>query len=712
MEQYRNHFLILLFMFLFSSDYFAQYANDLIPKNEPFFFQSANDYGKRNFGYWDIPGGEENIREKAPLKVWELSEKNRDRKYVIENSEKSGYVKIHIEGVAAYVDIVNAENKNGAKLQIYKPNNSSAQNFSFMYMGNGRFKIFNENGKMITVNGRSSDNGSEIQMWDNHDGSWSEWYLISAVDYRTIKLEDKFAKKGDNMSGIRTVIIQSAMNYGKNPGGFFDVPGRAYPKPGDNITMWELSDFDIDRQYNVINSISDFSYYSISITGNSNLLLDLANNDPSNGSNIGLWERNGSAAQNFYFKHLGNGRFKIYNQNGKAVTLSNRTANGSNVHIWDDHEGPWMEWYFIDTETNKVFCPGNNEAVPSNISSIGYNGNSCEESKTLAANIDNTFNEIDRMEIRTEQAFTKVRSAYSSVGSAYSVAHSMNSLNSRVDDTYNALTAFTKVPMIGNAVTVLSTGLNMAKSKLNTVNEALNKIMEPIIDPANNNIQYSFLSILLFNSQLKKLKTDLFSIKQNYAGVDNYVAAQNNEQKKNEFASKCRDLNLRLADVNNSLATLESSLIDIEKTCSSVESIGKPIHNVDKGVKNFDKIFSKTDRIADEINKVLDKRFQKEINGVGINISLRDVLEGGKVGKVFEKYVSPWVEDMTSPLLDKLNINIPEVPGVDTFKDAISNSLDLTKNIRERSLEIENIGKRISTHNVEIENLLNSSGSI
>jgi len=699
-------------MFLFSSDYFAQYANDLIPKNEPFFIQSANDYGKRNFGYWDIPGGEENISEKAPLKVWELSDKNRDRKYVVVNSDKSGFVKIHIEGVAAYIDIVNAENKNGAKLQIYKPNNSSAQNFSFMYMGNGRFKIFNENGKMITVNGRSSDNGSEIQMWDNHDGSWGEWYLISAVDYRTIKLEDNFAKKGDNMSGIRKVIIQSAMNYGKNSGGFFDVPGREYPKSGDNVTMWELSDYDIDRQYEIINSISDFSYYNISIADNSNLLLDLTNNDPANGSNIGLWERNGSAAQNFYFKHLGNGRFKIYNQNGKAVTLSNRTANGSNVHIWDDHDGPWMEWYLIDTETNKVFSPENNDAVPSNISSIGYNGNSCGESKTLAANIDNTFNEINRLETRTEQAYTKVKSAYSSVGSAYSAVNNINSLNSRVDDTYNAISVFTKIPTIGTAETVLSTGLNIAKNKLNSVNELLSKIKEPIIAPANNNIQYSFLSIQLFNSQLKKLKTDLYSIKQHYSNIDNSILTSNNDQQKKEFETKCRDLNLRLADITGSLSTVESSISDIETICGSVESIGKPINHVDNGVKNFNKVFSKTDRIADEINKILNQRFQKEIKGVGINISLRDVLEGGKVGKLFEKYVSPWVDDLTSPIMDKLNIRMPEVPGVDSFKEAITNSLDLTKKVRDRSLEIENIGKRISEHNVEFENLINAGGSI
>lgn len=82
-------------------------------------------------------------------------------------------------------------------------------------------------------------------------------------------------------------------------------------------------------------------------------------------------EKNNANNQQFKFVHLGNGRFKIYDRNsGKAICLAGRkNANGTNVHIWDDHNGPWMEWYLIDSETGRPFIPKSKANFTSWISS-------------------------------------------------------------------------------------------------------------------------------------------------------------------------------------------------------------------------------------------------------------------------------------------------------------------------------------------------------
>ncbi len=64
-----------------------------------------------------------------------------------------------------------------------------------------------------------------------------------------------------DMGGIGRFIIQSALNYGKNPGGCFDIPGGAEPKHGDNLTVWEL-DNGPDRTYSVVEAAND-AYYNI-----------------------------------------------------------------------------------------------------------------------------------------------------------------------------------------------------------------------------------------------------------------------------------------------------------------------------------------------------------------------------------------------------------------------------------------------------------------
>ena len=152
--------------------------------------------------------------------------------------------------------------------------------------------------------------------------------------------------------------IQSAINYGKNNGGYWDVPG--YPneiQKGSNIQVFDL-DEGHDRTFTLHRS-SPEGYYEIQIGNTSRSRIDIQGAGKGNGTSVKTWDRNGKDHQRFLFHHLGNGRFKIFDKNsGKAICLAGRSnSNRSNVHIWDDHNGPWMEWYLIDVQTKKPFIP-------------------------------------------------------------------------------------------------------------------------------------------------------------------------------------------------------------------------------------------------------------------------------------------------------------------------------------------------------------------
>jgi hypothetical protein len=152
--------------------------------------------------------------------------------------------------------------------------------------------------------------------------------------------------------------IQSAMNYGTNNGGYWDVPG--YPneiQKGSNIQVYDL-DEGHDRTFSLHRS-SPEGYYEIQIGNTSKSRIDIQGAGKGNGTSVKTWDRNGKDHQRFLFHHLGNGRFKIFDKNsGKAICLAGRkNANRTNVHIWDDHNGAWMEWYLIDVQTKKAFVP-------------------------------------------------------------------------------------------------------------------------------------------------------------------------------------------------------------------------------------------------------------------------------------------------------------------------------------------------------------------
>lgn len=156
--------------------------------------------------------------------------------------------------------------------------------------------------------------------------------------------------------------IQSAMNYGKNLGGYWDLPAKpTVGKNGEQLKCWDL-DEGIDRKFKFVPSTKFAGYYEIHSALNGYAIDNNGGNSEINkdGTDLVLWQRHGGESQVFRIKHFGNGRIKIYNYADKVVHLTGRkNNNGTDISIWGDHEGAWMDWYLIEAATKTVFIPQN-----------------------------------------------------------------------------------------------------------------------------------------------------------------------------------------------------------------------------------------------------------------------------------------------------------------------------------------------------------------
>jgi hypothetical protein len=161
----------------------------------------------------------------------------------------------------------------------------------------------------------------------------------------------------------KEVWIQSAMNYGKNNQGFWDVPGKQpTAKNGLQIQSWEM-DEGADRKFKFVPSTRFPGYYEIH-SGLSGYVMENEGGNPEmkkNGTSIVLWQRHGGESQVFRIKHLGNGRIRIFNYAENAIHLMGRkNANGTEIAVWGDHDGDWMDWYLVDPVTKTAFIPQRN----------------------------------------------------------------------------------------------------------------------------------------------------------------------------------------------------------------------------------------------------------------------------------------------------------------------------------------------------------------
>lgn len=161
-----------------------------------------------------------------------------------------------------------------------------------------------------------------------------------------------YAQETDDSPALNKIFYVKSVQSGKNPFGFWDQPG--YPKKfkkGDSLLLFEHEN-ETDQQF-VVEKTSDGWY---NIRSNNGGYIDVASNGNANGTKICIWEKTGKDNQKFRFKYLGNGRWKIYAKNGKVICTPRKFDNATQVHIWDDHDGAWMEWYFIG-EDGKGYVP-------------------------------------------------------------------------------------------------------------------------------------------------------------------------------------------------------------------------------------------------------------------------------------------------------------------------------------------------------------------
>ncbi|MBI9068810.1 MAG: RICIN domain-containing protein [Salinivirgaceae bacterium] len=189
-----NKIFLALLIALFFLNNHSTIAQDYIPSGQTFYIQSNNNYGKNSFGCWDIRGRNIKFKNSQSLIVWQLSDKDKDRKFKFTYAGfEDGFHWYYIipEYTLGYgvVDVQGGSNKNGTNIQIYKLNHTASQKFRIKHLGNGKWKIYSKLGGILCLNNRSSENGSNIHLWQDHSGAGTEWHMIDVQTNQALIIE-------------------------------------------------------------------------------------------------------------------------------------------------------------------------------------------------------------------------------------------------------------------------------------------------------------------------------------------------------------------------------------------------------------------------------------------------------------------------------------------------------------------------------------------
>ena len=211
--------------------------------------------------------------------------------------------------------------KNGTNIQIWNKNNTAAQRWYIKYERDGYYTIRNlQSGKSIDVEAAGDKNGTNIQAWSINDTCAQKWKILR------IKNEYTFISTCSNK-----VMDLAAANTEK----------------GSNIQLYEANNTGAQKwKLSLVEKVKNGEYIITSKLSDKKVV-DVAGNNRMNGTNIQLYDYNGTSAQVWNIEYDKNtDTYRIYN-NGVEKALDAEAAgvmSGTNIQTWNRNGTCAQKW--------------------------------------------------------------------------------------------------------------------------------------------------------------------------------------------------------------------------------------------------------------------------------------------------------------------------------------------------------------------------------
>ena len=292
----------------------------------------------------DIAGG--NISNTTNIQLWSDNGENA-QKYLltpVDTLEEEGVYVIQAKSDMNKVADINGgvrEAKAGTKVNIFENNDGGGQRWKVEKTSDGYHTIINaQSGKVMDVEAAGTDDGTRIQIYDSNETCAQKWKVLRNDDdsYTFIsacsnKILDLNANDTSNNSKIQ---IYSANN--------------------SDAQKWTMQKIQIieDGEYNIVSALS--ANKVVDITANSNL----------NGTNIQLYDKNGTNAQKWNVAYDKNTDLYTITNPGTGKVLDVAAAgtwNGTNVQLYEKNGTCAQKWTIYKTGSKYVIASSCSELV-------------------------------------------------------------------------------------------------------------------------------------------------------------------------------------------------------------------------------------------------------------------------------------------------------------------------------------------------------------
>lgn len=271
-----------------------------------------------------------------------------DGVYKIGNAQNSNYV----------LDIASGSKNDGANVQLYLSNGTTAQSFKVTHDTNGYVTFTNVNsGKALDVSGGKVVNSRNIQQYNSNGTKSQKWIVKKSGSGYTIisALDSNYVL---DLSGGKVVNSRNIQLYQSNGS---TAQQWTFEK---NITEREC----LDEMATKNKSMMDDGVYYIK-NHNVKFALDVSGGSAYSGANVQLYSLNKTDAQKWLVSHDSKGYVSFKNVNSGMYLTATGSSNNSNVNQQSSSNGYNQKWIIaFDSSQNIKLVSGLNSTLVIDVS--------------------------------------------------------------------------------------------------------------------------------------------------------------------------------------------------------------------------------------------------------------------------------------------------------------------------------------------------------
>lgn len=264
------------------------------------------------------------------------------------------------------VDLAGGTIKNGGNIQLYKENQSVAQQWKVVYLGNGVYQLQNNKDKnyVLDVAGGKTTKGTNVQLYQNNKSDAQKWIIkdVGGGYYTLLSKKSGLALDVKSAKVANKQNIQVWTDTGNKAQKFIfapvvDTKNSASISKGTYAIISKLKDnFSVDlsggkvangtniQMYNFTKSVNQYwnieklsnGYYKISSSKNKDYVLDVKGGSRVRGANVQLYKYNGTIGQQFKIVKNSDGTYTFINRgSGLVLDIAGaKTANKTNLQTY------------------------------------------------------------------------------------------------------------------------------------------------------------------------------------------------------------------------------------------------------------------------------------------------------------------------------------------------------------------------------------------